>query len=231
MTKLLSFHNNPAIKQQTLDNLKEHLRLDEIIKGTGWSNGRGCAVGCTLNEYSHKAYEDELGLPEWLAHLEDVIFENLPDGLHKTFPLEMIEAIPVGVCLEKLKHILSVKRLVPLAQKNPEVHDFIMAVVDLHERTLSGKEVADWEWKEAWLAEAAGSAWAEGSVWPSTSARSAESARSSAARSADLAASIGSAGSAWSAWSAWSVVSVASEWSAHWISERDNLLATLRDLT
>jgi hypothetical protein len=146
--------------------------------------------------------------------------------LHKTFPLEMIEAIPVGVCLEKVKHILAVKRLVPLAQKNPEVHDVIMAVVALHERTVSGNVVADWEWEEAaWSAE---SAW---SSWPSWSAES-ESASWSASWSAESAWSSRSAAAAGSAESAWSAESAASaESEIHWIAERDNLLAALRDLT
>ena len=210
MTKLLSFHNNPAIKQQTLHRLKIHLSLDEIIKGTGYDNGRGCAVGCTLNEYNHKAYENELGLPEWLARLEDVIFENLPDGLHKTFPLEMIEAIPVGVCTEKVGHIIAIKRLVSLAQKNLEVTDVIMAVVDLHERTLEGEEIKEGEWERA-----ARSIWA---IWAGA-ARSARSAVEAVA---------------WVAWVARpgeSGASGESARSAHWVTERDNLLAALRSLT
>lgn len=44
-----SYHNNPAIKQKYIDRVKEHQRLDNLVQGYGyWENGKGCAVGCTL---------------------------------------------------------------------------------------------------------------------------------------------------------------------------------------
>lgn len=26
---------------------------DNIIRGTGWEDGKGCAIGCTLEKYDH----------------------------------------------------------------------------------------------------------------------------------------------------------------------------------
>lgn len=102
-SKLLSFHSDPAIKEKYLARVHAHQAADEIIKGTYWESGKGCAVGCTIHSGKHLDYEKELGLPEWLAHLEDGIFENLPNEDAMRWPVEFLEAIPVGVDLEPVK--------------------------------------------------------------------------------------------------------------------------------
>lgn len=98
--KLLSFHNDPAIKEKYLNRLRLHYKADEIIKGTYWENGKGCAVGCTVHSSNHASYESELGIPQILARLEDRIFEGLPNEKAKEFPIQFLEAIPVGVDLD-----------------------------------------------------------------------------------------------------------------------------------
>lgn len=100
---MLTFHNDPQIKEKYLTRLKTHATADEIIQGTGWENGKGCAIGCTLENYDHKAFETELGVPEWLARLEDQIFEGLPNSDAKKFAVDFLEAVPVGVELERVK--------------------------------------------------------------------------------------------------------------------------------
>jgi hypothetical protein len=72
---MLSFHGKQEIKDKYLNRVIKHRELDNIIQGIGWENGKGCAVGCTLENYNHSRYPMELGLPEWLARLEDKIFE------------------------------------------------------------------------------------------------------------------------------------------------------------
>ena len=77
--KLLAYHGKKEIKQMYLDRLKAHRIADELIQGVGWEqNGttKGCAVGCTLNAYDHARYETELGIPKYIARLEDSIFEG-----------------------------------------------------------------------------------------------------------------------------------------------------------
>ena len=70
------------VKEKYLSRVVAHRKADNIIQGLGWEEGRGCAVGCTLENYDHWRYPIELGLPEWLAHLEDRIFahNNLKTG-------------------------------------------------------------------------------------------------------------------------------------------------------
>jgi hypothetical protein len=102
MEKLKAFHGKQEIKDKFIARLKEHYMLDEIIKGLYWEKGRGCAVGCTIHSGNHKNYETELGIYENIARLEDLIFEELPLKEAKKFPLQFVEAIPVGADTSKV---------------------------------------------------------------------------------------------------------------------------------
>lgn len=75
--------------------------MNNIIQRTGFDkqNNKGCAIGCTINNYSHSQFEIELGIPKILAITEDNLFENLPVKESKSFPLEFLSAVPVGVNL------------------------------------------------------------------------------------------------------------------------------------
>jgi hypothetical protein len=226
--KLEAFHNDPKIKEKYLKRVKAHAAANEIIKGEYWENGKGCAVGCTIHGSQHSKYETELGIPEWLARVEDTIFEGLPNKRAKLWPAEFLSAITPGIDLEKIKVpfliivlencLKSMDACVYDTEKFPDVTDainkskeaielMIVARRSGNKTQLSAAESAAWSAAEsagsaAWSAESAGSA--ESAAW---SARSAESA-GSAARSAGSA-----TGSAWSAESAaWSVRSAA--WSA-----------------
>ena len=107
---MLSFHNDPAIKAKYLDRVKAHAKADRLIQGTGWKGGKGCAVGCTLEAYDHSLYPIELGLPEWLARLEDRIFEGLPKAEAMQWPARFLAAIPVGVDVEPVQWRLAIWR-------------------------------------------------------------------------------------------------------------------------
>ena len=97
-----AFHNNPLIKEEYTNRLKDHYEADEIIKGIYWEKGKGCAVGCTIHSDNHLSYETELGIPQVIARLEDAIFERLPNELAKEFPLQFLSAINVGADLSKV---------------------------------------------------------------------------------------------------------------------------------
>jgi len=100
---MIAFHGKPETKQFYLGRVLEHQQADEIVKGTYWEDGKGCAVGCTLHSSDHKAYESEMGVPEWLALVEDRIFEGMSNERAKKFPAQFIESINVGAELEKIK--------------------------------------------------------------------------------------------------------------------------------
>lgn len=101
---LQAFYNDPWIKAEILSRLKQHRAADEIVQGLYWYGNKGCAVGCTVHKSPsledinapYSAYEAQLGIPATLAHLEESIFEKLSNEDSKDFPIEFIEAIPVG---------------------------------------------------------------------------------------------------------------------------------------
>ena len=105
-----AFHGDPAIKAKYQARLAAHRADEHLTQGIGWESGKGCAVGCTLEAYNHAAYKTELGLPEWLARLEDRIFEGLPKGEAEQFSEDFLAAIPVGANVEPVKALLASQR-------------------------------------------------------------------------------------------------------------------------
>jgi hypothetical protein len=103
MSELLTFHNDPKVKEFYLSRVQAHYDADEIIKDKYWENGKGCAVGRTLHSSDHSDYETELGVPKWVAKLEDTIFEGLPNEEAKEFPVRFIRDTPIGVDLSQIK--------------------------------------------------------------------------------------------------------------------------------
>jgi hypothetical protein len=234
MNELRAFHGDPAIKQKYLARIEAHRIADEIVQGVGFEhNGkiRACAVGCTLDVYDHSRYPIELGLPEWLARLEDTIHENVPLARAKRWPGQFLAAIPVGVDVEPVKWHLTIarmRRLLPRLANNNEPYarkceDAINGVIVMAVGFLKDGFNKSAAWSAAaaaWSAASAASA-ARSAASAAWSAWSEESAAWSAAESAAM-----SARSAWSA--AWSEAeSARSAWSAAW-SEAESAARSTR---
>jgi hypothetical protein len=92
-----AFHNDPAIKEKYLTRVRQHIVADNLLRGTGWEDGKGCAVGCTLESYDHAQYPIELGIPEWLGHAKDTLFEGMSLKKSETWPEKFLDAVPVGL--------------------------------------------------------------------------------------------------------------------------------------
>lgn len=175
MTKqLLSFHNDVSIKAKYVARLEEHHQLDKIIQGVGYNdNGRGCAVGCTLENYDHDRYPIELGLPVWLAHLEDGILEALPKEKVPQFAVDFLQSIPVGVCVENVKWRLAIlrhkKSLVLLADnKEPyaeQCRQAIQQVIDYCVQELKGESAAWSAARSAARSAVRSAAWSDHYEW------------------------------------------------------------------
>ena len=99
---MLAYHNDPALKSAILLKLHAHAEADEFIKGKYWENGKGCAVGCTIESGEHVEYEKRFGIPQMLARLEDCIFEGLPNGDAKLWPEQFMGAIKPGSDLSRV---------------------------------------------------------------------------------------------------------------------------------
>lgn len=183
-----AFHNDPEIKQKYIDRVKAHQAADEIIKGTYWQEGKGCAVGCTIEGDDHFKYETELGIPSILAYLEDSLFENMSNEDAKKFPLMFLEAIPVGADLSKVFNNLVIwewedpvhgMKNIPEISADKDLFDCCENVVTLYKRSLSGDQPSADEWRaledlaeKIYWASASASAWARAraSAWASASA-------------------------------------------------------------
>jgi hypothetical protein len=241
---LRAFHGDPAVKAKYMARVEAHRRADEIIQGKGWSDGKGCAIGCTLDNYDHSRYPIELGLPVWLAHLEDAIHEGLPLEDAKRWPGQLLEAIPEGADVEPVRDRVAIKRLewlfAHLAETWPDaswatkVRTAIIAVIDAlrdgnKQRRAQAEAQAEAAMEAAWAA--ADAAWtAEAEPAAARAARAAFAAAEAAAgatlSAVKATAAAEAAESAESAESAW--IAEAKR-AAAWRRERDWLLAALRE--
>lgn len=93
---------------------QEHRAADRYVSGTYWRGGRGCAVGCAIETVRQRTglnirHNDHVGLaaalgwPEWLAHLEDVIFEGLSADRRSDWPSALVTAVPQGADLSGVR--------------------------------------------------------------------------------------------------------------------------------
>src|SRR3990167_5041301 len=203
---MLAYLNDPTLKTFILKELSSHRKLDAIVKGTYWYYGKGCAVGCTLesvarrngkwkqgiNHQDHALYESELGIPKQLAHLQDAIFEGLPDPDFKLWPAQFAKAVKPGSDLSGVWPKFVVALLTdPLGPVWPHVQD-----AKWHQQLTAIEQVACL-FKNGMPAKSAARS-AESAAWSAESAaRSAESAARSSASAA-----LSAASAAWSAESA-----------------------------
>ena len=152
--QLLSFHGKQEIKDKYVGRVKAHALADAIVQGQYWENGKGCAVGCTVHSNRHSAYEDELGIPRVIARLEDRIFEGLPNDEAKTFPLEFLEAIPLGVDLAPVWKKFLVWLLIDTEHgvinftKDEKIKGKIQEAAKLIEGSIAGKNISENEVEE-----------------------------------------------------------------------------------
>ncbi len=212
--KTISYHGDPAIKDKYITRVKAHQEADHLIQGYGyWEDGKGCAVGCTLElpGGQHEQYPIEFGVPTWLAHLEDHIFENLPKEEARKWPLEFLDAIPIGITDAQFSNVrdrfqkfwLERQKTQIDQSKYPSVVKAITTVISLLDSALGGNAPLAAAWSAA----------------RSAARSAAESAAGSAAGSAAESAAWSAAGSA-----AWSVKY------SETVVKRDWLLAELKSL-
>ena len=188
---LVSYKGDPKLKKMFVAEIERHRKLDMIVQGTyGKENGtwKGCAVGCSVHSLNlklnkkydtsdHTVYEKELGMPEWLARLEDTLFEGLPETESKKWPGQFAKAVPVGVNLEPVKwqfcaYLMkeNIERVLTLdisEDLKKQVVDAIRGVLSVHESAI---ETGKWDESAARSADSA----ARSAAW--SAARSAESA-------------------------------------------------------
>ena len=252
--KTLSYHNKPELKAKAVAMARHHRGDGMLLAGIyGFTEGglfKGCSVGCDAYDIlgypeldsPHKITAEYFGFPEWLEHLRDILFENLTeeDSLH--FHVDLKEAIPVGVDLEPVKHMLTIRRMDRLTyllkadteHDSPEVIASLEIVKRCAEAEISGDEC---DWAEA--AEAAISAAMSAKETAMSAKKTADPAKEAADSAKEVAIpEVWSSGSpetaAWSAESA-SLAAAAAAGSSLWVEaaeaafrqERDDLFEIL----
>jgi hypothetical protein len=142
---LIAYHNDKAIKSAILKQLRAHAEADEIVKGQYWEDGKGCAVGCTIHGANHAEYESSFGIPQMLAHLEDCIFEGLPNVEAKKWPVRFMSAIEPGQDLSlvgwKFLHWLLTNEKVNPRINDPLVRDAVKQCADVLVPLTKGEPV------------------------------------------------------------------------------------------
>ncbi len=220
--KLVAFHGKVDEKEGLLKQLQDHYDQDEIIKGEYWEKGKGCAIGCTIHSDKHNKYESKLGIPEWIARLEDRLFEGMKNADSKEFPSRLIKAIPVG--FSNWQHVYHQLYIHILEKECKNIdHELVKKafydVIELHKQESKNKKL----WSAAWsVAESAADSATESAARSAvkSAARSAAESAAWSARSAAESATESAGSAIWSAKSAaWSARSAAE--SAAWSAESE----------
>ena len=247
---------------EPLKTMQQHAEADRFVQGV-WMRDkdddgifRGCFFGCAaqserdpVGTISHR-----WGMPLWLGHLSETIFENLPTDEAMIWPVQLLEALveaPEDFNFKRLECEININRLSILAENNPSVSDVINLCIDCWRQELAGDTDIDWEsaesaaWSAAWSAESAAArsavesaeeatefaeeeaaeSAAESAVWSAESASASSATARSAAESAESAAESAESAAARSA--AELSESAAELLELFWINERDTLLMCL----
>ena len=163
-TPMLAYHSDPRIKTRYLKRVRQHAKMDEIVKDRYWENGKGCAVGCTIHGSDHTAYERELGIPATIAYLEDTIFENLPNGKALAWPARFLSAIrpgaDLGLVTARFMFWLLLDEndgVIKHTKEGSEQRTVINTVGALYARVLAGDVVTRVEWEQTAMRSSMGS--------------------------------------------------------------------------
>lgn len=156
-------------KQEILTEMYKHKAADAFIKNTYGETDEsgkffGCAVGCSLKSIGqikgididtsrHVLYEKYVDVPEWLARLQDRIFEGLPDKERTEWPTRFWEAINEGSDLNEIKTpflIYIVKEALAAAKtakydeaENPQVKEAFEKVEVASNKVIEALESGD----------------------------------------------------------------------------------------
>lgn len=225
MKTLEAFHGDTKVKSKYVERVKAHQTADEIIQGIYWEEGKGCAVGCTIEGSDHNKYETELGIPKEVAYLEDVIFEELSNKDAKEFPLQFLEAVKVGSDLSKVVPQVVIWQFedAKYGLKNiqevideKEVYGFCEEVVALYKRVLVDEQVSEDEFYQLYLKiDARAGAWA----W----------ARARAGAWARAWAGAGAGAGAWAQAWAWARAWAGAEKNSRTLALRDEFLRLIKE--
>ena len=148
-------------KEEFVRETKLQAGLDHFLKGTYSRGIKGCAVGCAIKSISklkhitlttddHKNLEVYLGIPEWLARLEDTLFEGVSLEYSKQWPVEFAEAINTGADLNTIEvpfriFILetNISNMEILLKTTVENKDILLTAIKAHKQAITALKSND----------------------------------------------------------------------------------------
>ena len=160
----------PEQKIEFLDQSKAHFTADMLLKGTYGTKQqdkfKGCSVGCHLHHImpsatcydieemgdKHRLVAQHYGYPEWLALLQDCIFEGLPNGESAKWHVllaETLAATSAEYDWRSALHRVHAAILRVSYRTAGSAQEAVQRVLDLHERAGRGEAVADELWSAA----------------------------------------------------------------------------------
>ena len=146
---MIAYHNDPAIKAAILEQLAAHRAADQLVKGQYWDGGKGCAIGCAIHSGFHSEYETRFGVPRILAHLEDRIFEGLPNDEAVEWPVRFMSVIRPGADLSLVWPRFALWLLTDgLSERNRNIPK-VKAVADLYRQWTVGEKPSRRAWRAA----------------------------------------------------------------------------------
>lgn len=162
-TDLGAWHGDAQFKAATLEQMAAHVAADHLIHGIYWDprRGRGCLIGCLTHnpEGGHEQFPELFGIPAWLAHLADDLFEMQARGVDADWALRFLRSIAPGADLSRVWLAVAERLMLDPVYGNitrcagvPAVEAAVRAVGEL----AAGPEASDAEWaaaaESAWLA-------------------------------------------------------------------------------
>jgi len=140
-----TFHGEHQLKESLIAFTKKNMEHGLYQRGS-WLHKKiayndlqcGCFYGgMTQTEVNPLGRASEqYGLPLWYVYVTEKIYEGLPEGEWETFPLEAIEALGVGLDLDRARsrfHYLVLENQLRFTEGHPEVGLAIRQCMSLFE--------------------------------------------------------------------------------------------------
>ena len=167
-----TFNGDKELKKELVKQLKHHEKLDAF---------KGSFYGCIMqtDDSPREKFSEKYNIPLWYCYLTEHIFENLPKEQSKTFPVESIEILDVGIDLNQIRSKFNYKQLESLLEfcKNSKnVTSVIKQCMELF--TVSFDKI------DMFAAESVGTSASRSAAWSAKSDKSAARSAAWSARSA-----------------------------------------------
>jgi len=133
------------VKAQMVNEAILHREQDLFIKGSFWDGRKGSSVGCFVKtqDNPNRELSKITGMPEWTHHLQDSIFQGLPNSTRPYWSERFFKAAPVRLSHEdyilKIRNPFFVFILKDLLDtfdhvKYPDVKKAINRVIKLYKK-------------------------------------------------------------------------------------------------